>query len=178
LDAQNHHLTKSPIQQIPKTTNQPTFIRMNTIINALHSYNRYLILAAIAVVLFRSWSGWMSKKQFTKTDNIASAALLGLAHLQLLLGLIQYFFTSAYTTAGMPTSDPWVRYFKMEHIAGMFLAVLLIQLGRTFAKKAHFHEHKHKKLALYTTAAGIIITAMLAIKGLFFGTLASVTAGQ
>lgn len=144
------------------------------LLNALHSYNRYLILIALFWVLFRSWSGWMGKKHFVKTDNTASLVLLILAHLQLLLGLIQYFFTSAYTTGDLPVSDPWVRYFKMEHISGMILAIVLIQLGRTFAKKAHFHEHKHKKIALYTTAAAVIITAILAMKGLFLGTLASV----
>ncbi|MCC7464930.1 MAG: hypothetical protein IT261_01595 [Saprospiraceae bacterium] len=150
---------------------------MNTILNALHSYNRYLILAAIAFVLFRSWSGWMGKKHFEKTDDTASLVLLILSHLQLLLGLIQYFFTSAYTTGDMPISDPWVRYFKMEHISAMLLAVILIQVGRSTAKKAHFHEHKHKKIALYTTAAAVIIGGTLAMKGLFLGTLASVTAG-
>ena len=148
-------------------------MNLHFLLNAVHSYNRYLILIALFWVLFRSWSGWMGKKHFVKTDNTASLVLLILAHLQLLLGLIQYFFTSAYTTGDLPVSDPWVRYFKMEHISGMILAIVLIQLGRTFAKKAHFHEHKHKKIALYTTGAAVIITAILAMKGLFLGTLAS-----
>jgi len=150
-------------------------MELHTLLNAIHSYNRYLILIAIFWVLFRSWSGWMGKKHYVKADNTASLVLLILAHLQLLLGLIQYFFTSAYTTGDMPISDPWVRYFKMEHISGMILAVVLIQLGRTFAKKAHLHEQKHKKIALYTTAAAVVITAILAMKGLFLGTLTSVT---
>lgn len=149
---------------------------MHTIINALHSYNRYLILVALFWVLFRSWSGWMGKKPYEKTDNLASLVLLILAHLQLLLGLIQYFFTSAYTTGDMDMSNPLVRYFKMEHISGMILAIILIQVGRSASKKAHLHEHKHKKTALYTTAAALIITAMLAMKGLFLGTLSSVSA--
>jgi hypothetical protein len=149
---------------------------MHSIINSLHSYNRYLILVALVYVLFRSWSGWMGKKSFEKADNTASVALLGLAHLQLLLGLIQYFGTSAYTTGGLPISDPWVRYFKMEHITGMVLGVLFIQLGRTFSKKATTSEDKHKKLAIYTTLATLFIVGMLAMKGLLFGTLASVAA--
>lgn len=149
---------------------------MHSIINTLHSYNRYLILAALVYVLYRSWTGWMGKKPFEKADNTASVALLGLAHLQLLLGLIQYFVTSAYTTGGLPISDPWVRYFKMEHISGMILAVVLIQLGRTFSKKATTNEAKHKKLAIYTTIATLIIVGMLQMKGLLIGTLAS--AGQ
>ena len=146
---------------------------MHPLINTLHSYNRYLILAALVYVLFRSWSGWMGKKSFDKSDNTASLVLLILAHTQLLLGLIQYFATSAYTTGGMPISDPWVRYFKMEHISAMILAIVLIQLGRTFAKKATTDEGKHKKLAIYTTIATLIIVGTLAMKGLLFGTLAS-----
>jgi len=149
---------------------------LHTLLNTLHSYNRYLIIVALFWVIFRSWSGWMEKKQYVKTDNTASLVLLILAHTQLLLGLIQYFFTSAYTTGGMPISDSWVRYFKMEHISGMILAVILIQLGRTFTKKAQLPEQKHKKTALYTTAAAIIITAILAMKGLFLGTLATASA--
>ncbi|MEZ4894292.1 MAG: hypothetical protein R2778_14910 [Saprospiraceae bacterium] len=76
---------------------------MHQIINALHSYNRYLILVAILYVLYRSWSGWQGKKAFTKSDNTASVALLGLAHLQLLLGLIQYFGTSTIVKSACPT---------------------------------------------------------------------------
>ena len=151
---------------------------MQAILNAVHSYNRYLLLVALVFVIYRSFSGWMGKKPFEKTDNTASIALLGLTHLQALLGLIMYFFTSAYTTGGGSMKDPWVRYFKAEHIAAMLIAVVLVQLGRTFSKKAATDTEKHKKLAIYTTIAFVIIAGTLAMKGLLLGTLASVTAGQ
>jgi len=152
---------------------------MHAILVTLHSYNRYLLLAALLFVLYRSFSGWMSKKPFEKADNTASVALLGLTHLQALLGLIMYFATSTYTTtAGLSMKDPWVRYFKAEHIAAMLIAVVLVQLGRTFSKKAATDEDKHKKLAIYTAIATLIIFGTLAMKGLLFGNLASVAAGQ
>ena len=152
---------------------------MHAILVTLHSYNRYLLLAALLFVLYRSFSGWMGKKPFEKADNTASVALLGLTHLQALLGLIMYFATSTYTTtAGLSMKDPWVRYFKAEHIAAMLIAVVLVQLGRTFSKKAATDEDKHKKLAIYTAIATLIIFGTLAIKGLLFGNLASVAAGQ
>lgn len=151
---------------------------MHTIINTLHSYNRYLILAALVYVLYRSWSGWMGKKSFEKADNTASVALLGLAHLQLLLGLIQYFVTSTYTRDGMADmgaamKNEWLRYFTVEHAFMMILAVVFIQVGRTTSKKATTDEAKHKKLAIWTTAATVLILAALAMKGLLIGTLAS-----
>ena len=152
---------------------------MHPLLSTLHSYNRYLLLAALLFVLYRSISGWLGNKPYDKTDNAASAALLGLTHLQLILGLIMYFATSHYTTtAGLSMKDPWVRYFKAEHIAAMLIAVVLIQLGRTFSKKASDNTEKHKKVAIYTAIATLIIVGTLAMKGLLFGNLASVVTGQ
>lgn len=153
---------------------------LHSIINTLHSYNRYLILVALLFVLYRSWTGWMGKKSFEKADNTASVALLGLAHLQLLLGLIQFFFTSAYTKAAMADmgaamKDEWMRYFTVEHSLMMIIAVAMIQVGRTGAKKAASDEAKHKKLAVFTTIAALIILATLSMKGLLFTTLAGAT---
>jgi hypothetical protein len=156
---------------------------MNIIINQLHSINRYLLMATMAFVLYRAFSGWLGKKNYEKIDNTASAALVGLAHLQLVLGLIQYFVTSAYTTTAFANmkaamKDTWLRYFAVEHIAMMLLAIVFIQLGRTFSKKAIGSEAKHKKLAIYTTIALLLILAALVPKGLLFSTMASLTNGQ
>jgi hypothetical protein len=153
---------------------------MHPILTNLHAYNRYLLLVALVFVLYRSISGWLGKKPFEKTDNIASVALLGLTHLQALLGLIMYFFTSSYTLTafsnmGAAMKNSWQRYFAVEHIAAMLIAVVLIQLGRTFSKKAATDEDKHRKLAIYTGIAALIVILTLAQKGLLFGTLSTVT---
>ena len=151
---------------------------MHAILVALHSYNRYLLLVALLFVLFRSLSGWVGNKPFGKADDTASIALLGLTHLQALLGLIMYFFTSPYTTSGLPMSDTWVRYFKAEHIAAMLIAVILVQLGRTLSKKAATDADKHRKLAIYTSIATLIIFGTLAMKGLLVSNMAAITGGQ
>jgi len=149
---------------------------MNDILVTLHSYNRYLILAALVFVLFRSYSGWLGRKPFEKADNTGSVALLGLAHLQLVIGLIQYAFTSTWTQTafanfGAAMKDPMLRYFAVEHILAMVIAITLIQLGRTFSKKATDDTEKHRKLAIYTSIALVIIAGTLAQKGLLFGSL-------
>jgi hypothetical protein len=156
---------------------------MDSLINVLHSYNRYLLLAALAFVLFRSFSGWLGKKPYEKMDNTGSAALVGLTHLQLLLGLIQYFGTSTYTKAafadmGAAMKNGLLRYFAVEHIAMMVLAVVFIQLGRTLSKKAIDDNAKHKKVAIFTTIALLLILGALVPKGLLFGSLATSTVVQ
>lgn len=156
---------------------------MHAILSTLHSYNRYLLLAALLFVLYRSFSGWLGQKPFEKSDNSASAALLGLTHLQALLGLVMYFATSPQTTPyfsnmGAAMKSEWPRYFTVEHITAMLIAVALIQIGRTQSKKAATAETKHKKLAIYTAIATLLIAGTLAMKGLLFGTMASVMGGE
>jgi hypothetical protein len=155
---------------------------MNQLINTIHSYNRYLILAALVLVLYRSWSGWKGKKTFEKADNTASVVLLGLAHLQLLIGLIQYFGTStlvqsALSDMGGAMKNTWLRYFGVEHPLMMILAVVAIQIGRTTSKKASDDNTKHKKLAIWTTVAAVLIFTALAMRGLLFSTVANVVGG-
>ena len=148
---------------------------MYQLLDTLHSYNRYLMFAALLLVLFRAYSGWMGKKPFEKLDNTGSLVLLILTHTQLLIGLILYAFLSPYTQAafadmGAAMEDSTLRYFAVEHIMMMLIAVVLIQLGRTFSKKATDDVQKHRKLAVYTTAAVLLIIASLAPKGLLFAT--------
>ncbi len=149
---------------------------MDTFLNTLHSYNRYLVLAAMVFVLIRAYNGWLNRKPFEKADNTASVALLGLAHLQALIGLIQYAFTSTWTQTafgnfGAAMKDPMMRYFAVEHITAMLIAVALIQVGRSLSKKATDDVSKHRKLAVYTSIALVIIVGTLAQKGLLFGSL-------
>jgi hypothetical protein len=149
---------------------------MHPILVTLHSYNRYLILAALVFVLVRSVSGWLGNKSYDKADNIGASALLGLSHLQLVLGLVMYAATSAYTQAafanfGAAMKDSTLRYFAVEHITAMIIAVALIQIGRIASKKAVDGGTKHKKMAVYTGIATLIIVGTLAQKGLLLGSV-------
>jgi hypothetical protein len=150
---------------------------MHTGLVHLHSFNRYLLLLALVFVLYRAYTGWLGRKPYEKIDNIASASLLGLTHLQLLIGLIMYGFTSTWTQTafadmGAAMKNPWQRYFAVEHISVMLLAVIFIQVGRTLSKKAEAGVDKHRKLAIYTTIGVLLILLSLAPKGLLLGRVA------
>ncbi len=151
---------------------------MYAVLDTLHSYNRYLLLLALVFVLYRAYSGWLGKKTYEKLDNTASVSLLGLTHLQLVLGLLLYFQSPltalARSDMGAAMKDSWQRYFGVEHLTTMVIAVVLIQLGRTFSKKAANDTDKFKKLAIYTTIAALLIIGTLASKGLLFATTDSV----
>jgi len=155
---------------------------MHTLINTLHSYNRYLILAALVYVLYRSWTGWKGNRAFEKGDNTASLVLLSLAHLQLLLGLLQYFVFNGYyrnfSDMAATMKNPTARYFTVEHFTIMIFAIASVQVGRTLSKKATGDTEKHKKLAIWTTIATVLVVVGLSMKGLLFGTVASMNAAM
>ncbi len=150
---------------------------MHSTINLLHSFNRYFILIAIFFVLYRSLNGWLRRTPFTKMDDTASLVLLILADVQLILGGIQYWFTSGYTTAAFANmkaamKDSTLRYFAIEHISMMLIAIVLIHVGRSASKKALEDTSKHKKLAIFTGLALLMIVIALAPKGLLMGSVA------
>ncbi len=147
---------------------------MHTLLATLHSYNRYLILVTLLFVLFRAFSGWLTRRPYEKIDNTASLVLVSLAHLQLLIGLIMWGFTSSWTQTafanmGLAMKDPNQRYWAVEHLVAMLIAIVLIQLGRTFAKKMPDQVAKHRKTAIYTAIAALIIVVTLGQKGLLIG---------
>ena len=130
------------------------------ILVTVHNLLRWILIPVMLFVLLRSYMGWFGKKSFEKLDNALGGALIGLAHTQLLIGLILY-FTSArgyalLTTPGV-MKDAVSRLYALEHPLTMIIAVVLIQLGRTFSKKAANDESRFKTIAIYTTIALILI---------------------
>ena len=98
-----------------------------------HSGLRYLILLAAVLVVIKSLIGWLGNTSYTKFDKILAPSYVGLMHLQLLLGLILYFI-SPLVTYNM--GDKVSRYWSVEHITIMILAVAAAQVGRSISKKA------------------------------------------
>ena len=55
--------------------------------------------------------------------------------------------------------NPGLRYYAVEHIAVMVLAVLFIHIGRSGSRKAQFKARKHKLATIwYTLAVALMAT--------------------
>ncbi len=153
-----------------------------SILKELHAYNRYFILLALIFVLIVSYTGWLNKRRYEKSDNTGAAALLGLCHLQLLVGLLLFWLSpyglSAMSNGSASQPGSWARYFTMEHLGAMVIAIALIQTGRIISKKAVDEVKKHRTIAIYVTIAILLIIGTLAHKGLVLGRLADAAVGQ
>jgi hypothetical protein len=138
---------------------------MTDLIILTHSTLRYFILVFLLILLFRSFQGWQKKSAFTATDNKVSLWLFILTHSQLLLGLILYFVSPLVIFDGASMKNAVARYWLVEHITMMLIAVVLITMARVTAKKMTDAVAKHKRLFIFNLIALIFIVAAIAMSG-------------
>lgn len=134
---------------------------MQSFIVTLHSLNRFILLALLLVVIVRTFLGWQKKSAYTNTDDKLSLFLFISTHTQLLLGLILYFISEKVSFNSLAMKIPGIRYYTVEHITGMLLAIILITVARISAKKLSSGTEKHKRMFIFNTIALIIIVVMI-----------------
>ena len=124
-----------------------------------HSILRYLVLLFGIYAITKSYRGFRKNRAYGKNDNLSATLFVASVHLQALLGLVLYFKNDWYTrigTAFQDMSNSYLRFFAIEHIFGMLVAVVLIQMGRSMSKKATDDAQKHR-IAFKFFLIGMII---------------------
>jgi len=132
---------------------------MYDILLILHSLLRYALVFAAVFAIYSAFTGWQGKQPFTALDNKASVFLVMFMHTQLLVGFLLYFVFSPFADMAMDMKNPVIRFWKVEHIALMVLAVVLFQVGRIVSKKATDDTIKHKKAFIFYTIGFVILMA-------------------
>jgi hypothetical protein len=135
---------------------------MYPIVIQIHQYISWLILAVALFAVIRSWSGMIFRKQWTSTDKTTGMLFTLFIDLQLVFGIILYAALSpvtkqAFSDFSAVMKEPSVRFFALEHILVMLLALLLIHVGRSKARKAQFAAYKHRISAFYYSIATALI---------------------
>jgi len=127
----------------------------------IHSLLRYLILFFLVITVLKSFSGWFGKKQYLPGDKKMSLFTLITAHLQLVLGLVLYFISpnvqAGPANMGEAMKNPTLRFWAVEHISMMIIAIILITLGYSLAKRGKDDVTKHKRTAMFFLLALIVI---------------------
>ena len=104
-------------------------------------------------------------KPFTAGDKKIGLFLLIAAHTTLLIGLYQW-ITGPLGLATIQSigfsavmKDPVSRFYSVEHMTGMIIAIVLITIGRGVSKKNIPDAVKHKKTFWFFLIALVIILA-------------------
>ncbi len=135
---------------------------MYPVLLQIHHYLSYLVVLLAVYVTIKAWIGYTGKKRFLPADEKSGLAFSILFDIQVLAGLILYVFVSPITKAGfadmgatMKNAD--LRFYVIEHIMVMLIALVLIHIGRSKTKKAHTDISKHKTSAIFYTIGLILI---------------------
>ena len=135
---------------------------MYTTVLALHSWLRWAVLIAAVIAALRAVSGVVGRRRWTRADDRAGFWFVNLIDLQMLLGLIMYFFLSPITKAAMhdlgsAMSNSGLRFWAVEHVFGMIVAIAIAHAGRARTKKVRDDVSRHR------VAAICFVLALLAI---------------
>src|SRR6187455_264188 len=105
-----------------------------------HSFVRWIMLVLLVATVFRSYNGWKSKRSFTPGDKKLSLFTLVFSHIQLLIGFLLYMVSPAVQQAlpdmGAAMKDKYLRFWAVEHISIMLIAIIIITIGYSLAKRA------------------------------------------
>jgi hypothetical protein len=134
-----------------------------------HSSLRYVVLLLLATVVVVSLTALLSKRPYKPLDNKLSLFLTISVHLQLLVGLGLYFQSTFVQFTAETMKDKWLRYWTVEHIALMLVAIVLITISRSTVKKLSDDAAKHKRtFILNAIALALIVVSILSSgRGLF-----------
>ncbi len=121
-----------------------------------HSGLRWIVLVLIVWALFKSISGWMGQKEYEKSDRLAALLALIFTHIQLLIGLILYFISPKVSFQSGVMESQVLRFYTVEHISMMIIAIALITIGFSTAKRIEDAVAKHKRIAI-TYGIGLLI---------------------
>lgn len=132
---------------------------MYEFLNSTHSILRYALLFFLLVTAFRSLFAWIGGGHYKSWDRNFALGTVIFTHLQLLIGLVLYFMSPKvrFEKMGEVMKNDMLRFFTVEHITMMLLAVVLITIGNSRAKKARNDVARHRVIAIFFLIALVLI---------------------
>ncbi len=123
---------------------------MNALVHA-HSGLRYVVLALLLAAIYTAFS---KKGDSTSPYSKIYLGAMIATHTQILIGLVLYFMSPKVNFSMM--SEPFYRFYNVEHVTGMLIAAVLITIGHRQAKNL-----KHGKVLAYYGIGLVVILASI-----------------
>lgn len=134
---------------------------MNSFFLILHSWLRWLIIIAAVWTVIRAIGGVAGHKPYKKADSKSNLFFMIFMDLQFLIGIIVYFIRGWANkwsgNIGDMMGNSAERFFAVEHLVMMIIALILVHVGRNAVKKASIDRKKHSRSLVYFGIALILI---------------------
>jgi hypothetical protein len=129
---------------------------------AVHSLLRWAVLAAGGAAIVRALTG--GRGAWTPADDRAGLWFVLAMDLQFVLGLLLYVGVSPITRAafadfGGAMANSMLRFWAVEHLAGMLIAIALVHIGRVRIRKATDAARRRRLTLIFF---GLALVAILA----------------
>ncbi len=129
----------------------------------LHTHNllRWIILLLLLVALYKSFAD--RRAAFTTGHQKTGLFLMICCDFMLLIGLYQWITgpwgLKSIRANGMSAvmKEPVLRFFAVEHLVGMLIAISLVHIGYSYSKKAVPDAVKHRRTMLFYGLALLVI---------------------
>jgi len=121
-----------------------------------HSGLRWVVLILLIMAILNAVSKWNGKTPFTARDKKLNLFALIFTHVQFLIGLVLYFISPKVVFSAQTMGDRLLRYFAVEHISMMLIAIVLITIGYSRAKR-HTTDIKKFRATFWFYLIGLIV---------------------
>lgn len=131
------------------------------ILVSMHSGLRWVVLLLLIYAIFNAAKS-MSSGKYLKKDKMINLFTMVSLHIQLLIGIGLYFISPKVSFFDGWIKDSMTRFFALEHILLMVIAIALVTIGRSRAeKKLEGTRNKHRAILITYTIGLILILASI-----------------
>lgn len=122
-----------------------------------HSGLRWIALLLLLLAIFNAFRSQASGK-YEKKDKMLNLFAMVVLHVQLLIGLGLFFMNDKNK---VQFSEGWIsnsalRFYGLEHLLGMIIAITIITLGRKRAESLKNTRDKHRRI-MFSYLIGLLI---------------------
>lgn len=127
----------------------------------IHSGLRWVVLFFIIAAIINAVMKVTRKSSSNCKDCAFNRLALIFMHIQLVLGLVLYFISPKVIFDAASMKDSLLRFFLVEHIGLMIIAVILITVGYVKSDRAVEEIKKYKLLIIYYTISLVLTLASI-----------------
>ena len=132
----------------------------------LHNLLRWGVLLSALYLLIVLLPGLGGTRPWARRQSVAASAYTGFMYLQLLVGLSLYIGGSPYMQAildnyGAAMKASETRFYAVEHVTGMLLAVLFAHLGNVLHRRQATDRGRYRAAALWFGLSLLCVLALI-----------------
>lgn len=123
----------------------------------LHNAARWLVLVAAVIAISVAVIGLLRRSEWGRGAKLSSLAFLIVMDTQLVIGLLLYgvspLVRAAMGDVSFAMANTELRFFLVEHLLLMVVAVVLVHVGYALAKRSRSAGAAYRRAALFFTLA-------------------------